>query len=170
MSLTTILRPPGKGRRQADPNARLAAANRRLHDDNQQLQHRLEGAGWLIEALRAQLADADAQRLAEVADVARVLGEHVRDLFDEQQAHARTQQALDIAVRANAANAGATTVETDVSVLRAAVADQYVEAPDPGPEYGAHRSTVSAVIRVVPLWSSPQAAHPAAVPPLAGAA
>ena len=170
MSLTTILRPPGKGRRQADPNARLAAANHRLHDDNRQLRHQLDGAGRLIESLRTQLADADAQRRAEVAEVARVLGEHVRDLLDERQAHARTRQALDIAVRANAANAGATTVETDVSVLRAAVADQFVDAPDPGPEYGVPRRTVSAVIRVVPLWASPQAAHPAAVPPLAGAA
>ena len=167
MSLTTILRPPGKGRRQANPNARIAAANRRLHDETRQLRHWLEGAGWLIEALRAQLADADARRRAEVAEVARVLGGQVRDLFDEQQAHARTRQALDIAVRANAANAGATTVETDVSVLRAAVADQYVDAPDPGPEYGAPRRTVSAVIRVVPLWASPQAAHPANIPAVA---
>lgn len=155
MSLITF-RAPGKGRRQASPNARLAAENARLR-------HQLEGAGHLIAGLYVQLDDADEQRQAEVRQVARVLGDGVHTLNLERHAHQVTRNQLAAAVRANAANDGATTVQTDVTVLRAAMADRFVEEAPPGPEYGTHRQAPGRTIQVVPLWNSPQAAHPAAI-------
>ncbi|WUH94611.1 hypothetical protein OG900_33650 [Streptomyces sp. NBC_00433] len=161
MSLITF-RAPGHGRRQASPNARLAAENQRLRDEVRNLRHQLEGAGILINGLRVQLNDADEERQAEVRAVARVLGDGVHALNLERHAHQVTRGRLDAAVRANTCNTEAATVQTDVTVLRAAMADRFVEEPAPGPEYGPHRRVASRTIRVMPLWDSPQAAHPAA--------
>jgi hypothetical protein len=167
MSLITF-RAPGRGRRQAGVNPRLAAENLRLHDEVARLRHKLEGAGQLIKGLYVQLDDADERHQAEVRQVARVLGDGVHALNLERHAHQATCGRLAAAVRANTANAEAATVQTDVSVLRAAMADRFVEEPAPGPEYTPPRRVVSPTIQVVPLWDSPQAAHPAAIN-LAGA-
>lgn len=162
MSLIT-LRAPGHGRRQAGVKPRLAAENQRLHDEVRNPKNKLEGAGQLIAGLQVQLVDADEQRQAEVRRVARVLGDGVHALNLERHAHQVTRARLDAAIRANTCNAEATTVQTDVTVLRAAVADRFVEPPAPGPQYASYRRVVSPVIRVMPLWDSPQAAHPAAI-------
>lgn len=44
---------PGRGRRQAEPNPRLAAENARLRDQVRDLKHHLDGADYLIRALKA---------------------------------------------------------------------------------------------------------------------
>lgn len=147
MNLTTIIR--HRDGQHAAPSARLVAANRALTAENG--------------ALRTQLADANTQRQTEVAQIADVLAQHVRDLHDEREAHARdlhdereaharTKQALQVAIRANEANASATTCETDVTALRAATADQYIESPKPKPAYRPHPRPA---IRVMPLHQAP---------------
>lgn len=154
MSLLTVIRQPGHGRRQAAPSARLAAENQRLRDELRQVQHQLQGAGHLIAGLRG-----------EVRQVARHVGDALHALYQEQHAHFTTRCRLETAVRANQANANAETVQTDVSMLRAATADRYEDAPAPGPEYAPYtRMLASPTITVTPLWASPLAAHPANIP------
>jgi hypothetical protein len=165
VSLLTVIRQPGHGRRQAAPSARLAAENQRLRDELRQVRHQLQGAGHLIAGLRVQLDDADEQREIEVRGVARHVGDALHALYQEQHAHRVTRVRLETAVRSNRANANAETVQTDVTVLRAATADRYEDPPAPGPEYAPYtRMLASPTITVVPLWDSPLAAHPANIP------
>ncbi|NUP46164.1 MAG: hypothetical protein HOW97_02450 [Catenulispora sp.] len=130
MSLITTLRAPGTGRRQADPIARLAAENQRLQEQVDQAR-------------------------AELRHTASVLGEFVVLLGEEQAAHWQTREERDQAVRANRSNSEAETLQTDVTALRAAIADQYVEEPGPGPQYRPYPRFPTNRIRVVPLWLAP---------------
>jgi len=62
------IRRPGTGRRQAEPNQRLAAENQRLRAALSDLAHRHEGAGHFIDALQDKNADLEEdlkQRTAE---------------------------------------------------------------------------------------------------------
>lgn len=139
MSLLTDFRAPGSGRRQARREDRLAA-------DNARLRRLLSGAEALIEGLRVQLADRD------------------QELTDEKTAHADARRRLEIAIRANRCNSEAETVTTDVTALRAAVADQYVDPEPAGPQYAPYRRIVGRTVTVMPLWASPQAAGPTNIP------
>lgn len=160
MSLT--FRAPGHGRRHAKTPVRIAAKDRRRRDRD--LKHELEGAGWLIESLRTQLEEAHAQHRAEVAQVARVLGDEAWEVQAERDAHAETRRRLDTAVRSNRANENAETVQTDVTALRATIADIVPEDARPVAQYRPFWRLPKSAIRVVPLWHSPQAAHPARIP------
>lgn len=136
MSVWTVICKPGRGRRQAGLSARTKAANCRLGTENQQLRGDLDGAQQLIAGLTLKLEeeqqwnDTELERLTEL-------------LHDEQAAHAQTRQKLDQAVRSNASNANAETVQTDASVLHAAPADAFVDAPPPAPEYAPHSRLLS---------------------------
>lgn len=130
MSLFTALLAPGHGRRQANREARLRA-----------------------ELLREQ--EAHAATLADLRHTASVLGEYVVVLGEEQTEHYLTREERDTAVRSNESNRNAETVKTDVSVLRAATADQFVEPDPPGPQYVAYERVASPVIPVMPLWDAP---------------
>jgi hypothetical protein len=146
MSLIATFRAPGHGRRQAKPEDRLAAEVLRL---------------------RAELKrEQEARRIthAELRQTASVLGEWVALLGEEQAAHFETRSRLDTAVRANESNVNADTIQTDVTALRAAIADVVPEDARPVPQYRPFWRLPMSAIRVVPLWHSPQAAHPARIP------
>lgn len=167
MSLITFHR-PGPGRRQAEPTARVAAANRRLGHENAQLRLRLDGAGHLIASLRTQLANQDAQRRIEVAQVAWVLGEQVLELHEERRNHIATRSQLATAIRSNECNANAETVQTDVTALRAAQADVTPAEHRAVPQYAPYKRVVRPAVRVVALWDSPLAAGPASISTVTG--
>jgi len=116
-----------------------------------------------IDRLRGLLAD----RYADLHHTAAVLGDQAHALLQERHAHAETRKKLATAIRANRSNAEAKTVQTDVSVLRAAPADAFVDEPAPGPEYAPYERVQGPVVQVMPLGVSPLAAHPARVPDLA---
>lgn len=146
MSLIATFRAPGHGRRQANPEARLAAE---------------------VERLRAELQrERNARQIthAELRHTASVLGEWVVLLGEEQVLHRQTRERLDIAVRSNTANVNADTIQTDVSALRATIADIVPEDARPVPQYRPFWRLPKSAIHVVPLWRSPQAAHPARIP------
>lgn len=147
MSLLTTLRAPGTGRRQSDPVARVTAENQRLDFELQQ------------ERTARQTAQADLRRT--VATLGEIVVMHLR----ERAAHQETKAKLATAVRANECNVNAETVKTDVTALRAATADVVDGEPaKAGPQYRPYRRILRPLIKVVPLWSSPQAAHPARIP------
>lgn len=113
MSFLTLLA-PGAGRRQAKPNARLVAKNRRLQDKNRELKHQVEGAGEFIQKLcddeKVLLADLEIanaerailqrgfdkamQRISDMEETARIAAEQaagsvtvapmVRDTSDQE--------------------------------------------------------------------------------------
>jgi hypothetical protein len=159
--MTITLRAPGHGRRQADPNARLAAENQRLRDRVRDLEHQLAGAGLYIEGQRQRIEEEREQRHAEVAQVARVLGEQVWELRAEQEAHAVTKARLDTALWPRSED---DTVRTDVRDLPLPMADIVPEDARPVPQYRPYRRFPTSRIRVVALGYSPMAAHPARVP------
>lgn len=156
MSLITFRR-PGHGHRQAEPTARKAAAYRRSEDEVARLRHLLDGAGHLIQGLRIQLTDQDERHRAEVAQVAAVLGDTAHELIT-------TEAALATAVWSNESNAGAETVQTDISTLHASQPDVVQADHVPVPQYRPYRRTFGRVINVRALWNSPQATNSADVP------
>ena len=139
MSIMTTFRAPGHGRRQANPLDRIAAELQREQEARQ----------------RAE---------AELRHTASVLGEFVVLLGEEQAAHWQTREARDTAVRANESNVNADTIQTDVTALRATIADIVPEDARPVPQYRPFWRLPMSAVRVVPLWRSPQAAHPARIP------
>jgi len=119
------------------------------------LHQEVAGLSREAEALRARLAAMEGQHLAEVRAVARHLGDALHALYQEQYDHGATKDRLDTAVRSNESNANAETVTTDVSVLRAAVADDFVDAPVPGPAYGPQAARLSS--RPITVLTLPEA-------------
>lgn len=118
------------------------------------LTHDLTQAGLRVTRLEdEQEQDADAManlrgllavKYRNLHQTAFTLGDVFVWLLLEQAAHAETRRQLDVAVRANESNVNAKTVVTDVSVLRAGDADEYVDLPTRGPEFAPYT-------RVVPL-------------------
>ena len=149
MSFLTLLA-PGVGRRQAKPNPRLAAENRRLKDRIRELEHLRAGDSHYIRALEH-----------EHRATASVLG-------DQYVANSEALAALARAARSNVSNTNAMTVENiDLTALRAAVedeADEYVDhttaawrAANPADMCA---GLLSSRTYVVPLHKSPLAAVP----------
>jgi hypothetical protein len=161
------IRKPGTGRRQADPNARLAAENARLRIELRDLAHRHAGAGHLIESLNGQLRDADAHiegREAELRQTASQLGTAVVEATENwERADALEQELAEqteelVALRQFKANVTAVTappMERDTSGEDTLVTEL------PVPEYGDPTA-------VRALWDAPFATAPATPEPVKG--
>lgn len=150
MSFLTFLA-PGAGRRQAEPNPRLAAENRRLKDRVRELEVARETDAIYFATLQN-----------EHRATASVLG-------DEVAGHVETRAALVRAARSNVSNANAMTVEDiDLTALRAAVedeADEYVDRTtaawrEANPSLMCTGLLSSRTFHVVPLHRSPLAVVP----------
>jgi hypothetical protein len=157
------IRKPGTGRRQADPNARLAAENARLRIELRDLAHRHAGAGHLIESLNGQLRDTDAHiegREAELRQTASQLGTAVVEATENwERADALEQELAEqteelVALRQFKANVTAVTAPP---MERDTTGEDTLVTPIPVPEYGD-----AAAVRA--LWDAPFAAAPAPEP------
>jgi predicted RNase H-like nuclease (RuvC/YqgF family) len=161
------IRKPGTGRRQAEPNPRLAAENARLRTELRDLAHRHAGAGHLIESLNGQLRDTDAHiegREAELRQTASELGTAVAEGMEFEARAAEAERLRDaeheelIALRQFKANVTAVTAPP---MERDTTGEDTLVTPIPVPEYGDPMA-------VRALWDAPFAAaasEPAEGPP-----
>ncbi|WP_405769189.1 hypothetical protein OG539_32580 [Actinacidiphila glaucinigra] len=144
MSLLSIAR-PGTGRRQAQPNPRLAAENARLRQELSELTHRHQGAGHLIESLRVQVTENQAQR-----DAANTKANRLQDANDRAVRLEREMALMRdelTSLRQFKANVLSTNVEP---MVRDTSGEDTLTTPIPEPIYGSPTA-------VLPLWNSPLA-------------